>query len=54
MTARPRYTTMTTTTAPRPVADPPESCEQCRARDLAADPDAPSTRHDCDCTEATR
>lgn len=39
---------------PRPVVPPPEPCERCRARDLADDPDAPSSRHDCDCAEVTR
>jgi hypothetical protein len=43
------YSTMTTT--PRPVTELTEQCEQCRARDLAADPDAPSSRRDCTCPQ---
>ena len=47
-------TTDTLHTMPRPVTDVPDPCEQCRARDLAADPDAPNSRHDCTCPEVTR
>ena len=53
MTARPRYST-TSSPTPRPVIDPPEPCEQCRARDLAEDPDMPALARPCTCGEVTR